>query len=74
MVYKKEDFVQVEAKRLDGIITQNINLIKIDVEGAESLVIDGMGDLKKAKPIAIVENHEENRLDGKNLLLQLSSD
>jgi FkbM family methyltransferase len=49
--YKQNYFIEVEMKPLDEIINEeSVDLIKIDVEGAEDLVLEGARDcLKRTK-------------------------
>jgi FkbM family methyltransferase len=75
--YTQYQAIQVEAARLDDLVTAGRclppDLMKIDVEGAESLVIEGALDtLRKYKPIILMEVHSlPNMLHVTTLLLPL---
>lgn len=57
---------------IDGLKLQNCNLIKIDVEGMESKVIEGADDtIEEYKPIIFAEN---NRTEGSEELLSMLID
>jgi len=52
------DYITVKADRLDNLI-KNADVIKIDVEGAEFIVLKGAERLlKKDKPVLIIEHHD----------------
>lgn len=56
-----DDYVTVKAMPLDSIITGKVDVIKIDVEGAEIKVLKGMKNLlKNHKPDLIIEVEEEH--------------
>jgi FkbM family methyltransferase len=75
--YSQYRAIEVEAARLDDLVSDGRclppDLIKIDVEGAESLVIEGALDtLRKYKPIILMEVHSlPNMLRVTTLLLSL---
>ncbi|MDA0786814.1 MAG: FkbM family methyltransferase [Proteobacteria bacterium] len=51
--------VDVEARRLDGLMLENVGFIKIDVEGFEAEVIGGALDtIRRDKPVMVVESEE----------------
>jgi FkbM family methyltransferase len=57
--YKQNYFIEVEMKPLDEIINEeSIDLMKIDVEGAEDLVLEGARDCLKRTKIVIIERSE----------------
>lgn len=63
-VYKANHFISEEIetttldKELSNVILDNLKLIKIDVEGAEHLVIEGaMQTIKKNRPYLLIEVH-----------------
>jgi FkbM family methyltransferase len=57
--YKQKKFVEVEMKPLDEIINEeSIDLMKIDVEGAEDLVLEGARNCLKRTKIVIIEKSE----------------
>lgn len=52
----KIEKLSVEMKTLDGLISSNVDFIKIDVEGAEFLVLKGGVELiKKTRPVIVFE-------------------
>jgi len=54
--YEQKAFMEVEMKTLDEIINEeNIDLIKIDVEGAEDLVLEGARKCLKRTKMVIIE-------------------
>ena len=54
--YKQNYFIEVEMKPLDEIINEeSIDLIKIDVEGAEDLVLEGARNCLKRTKMVIIE-------------------
>jgi len=56
---KQNYFIEVEMKLLDDIINEeNIDLIKIDVEGAEDLVLEGARNCLKRTKMVIIERSE----------------
>jgi len=56
---KQKELIEVEMKRLDEIINEeNIDLIKIDVEGAEDLVLEGARNCLKRTKMVIIEGSE----------------
>jgi FkbM family methyltransferase len=56
---KYKEAVEVEMKPLDEIINEeSIDLMKIDVEGAEDLVLEGARDCLKRTKIVIIERSE----------------
>jgi FkbM family methyltransferase len=58
---ESEEFVPIEVKALDELISEKIDLVKIDVEGAEMNVLKGMnGLLQNFKPDIIIEVDEEH--------------
>jgi FkbM family methyltransferase len=69
----------VPTNRLDNIITDNIDFIKMDVEGAEGLVLNGaLGSLAKYKPLVTSEFSLEmlsrvSNMHGKEYLLLIKS-
>jgi len=63
---------QVTVCRLDSIVQQKSfplpNLIKIDVEGAEAMVLDGaLHTIQKARPILLIELHGTNAVIAEKL-------
>jgi FkbM family methyltransferase len=57
--YKQNYFIEVEMKPLDEIINEeSIDLIKIDVEGAEDLVLEGARNCLKRTKMIIIERSE----------------
>ena len=57
--YKQNYFIEVEMKPLDEIINEeSIDLIKIDVEGAEDLVLEGARNCLKRTKMVIIERSE----------------
>lgn len=50
----------VQVVRLDEQLTGPIDLIKVDVEGAEWAVLLGLGELLSSRPILVVETIAEN--------------
>lgn len=61
-----DEIIEVEGVRLDtlvasGVITEPVDLIKIDIEGAELYALRGMEELlaKKHKPVLILEMNED---------------
>jgi len=57
--YEQNHFVEVEMKPLDEIINEeSIDLIKIDVEGAEDLVLEGARNLLKRTKRVIIERSD----------------
>jgi len=63
---------EVTVCRLDSIVQQNSlplpNLIKIDVEGAEAMVLDGaLNTIQKARPILLIELHGTNAVIAEKL-------
>jgi len=73
-----EKYEEVDVDTLDSIIKElkikRVDLIKIDVEGAESLVLEGAREtLKKFHPKIIFEAWDENHLDkAKEVLRQFN--
>jgi FkbM family methyltransferase len=56
---KYKEVVEVEMKPLDEIISEeSIDLIKIDVEGAEDLVLEGARNCLKRTKMVIIERSE----------------
>jgi len=56
---KQNYFIEVEMKPLDEIINEeSIDLIKIDVEGAEDLVLEGTRNCLKRTKMVIIEKSE----------------
>jgi FkbM family methyltransferase len=56
---KQKKFIEVEMKPLDEIINEeSIDLIKIDVEGAEDLVLQGARNCLKRTKMVIIERSE----------------
>ena len=56
---KQTEFIEVEMKPLDEIINEEkIDLIKIDVEGAEDLVLEGAKNCLKRTNVVIIEKSE----------------
>lgn len=54
-------YVTVETKPLDDLIHEPVNVVKIDVEGAELKVLRGMTRiLREYRPVVILEIEEEN--------------
>ena len=65
--YKK--FVEVEMKPLDEIINEgSIDLIKIDVEGAEDLVLEGARNCLKITKMVIIEYNDDSILKSYKIL------
>jgi len=57
--WKQIEFIEVEMKPLDEIINEEkIDLIKIDVEGAEDLVLEGAKNCLKRTNVVIIEKSE----------------
>jgi FkbM family methyltransferase len=57
--WKQDYFVEVEMKPLDEIISEeSIDLIKIDVEGAEDLVLEGARNCLRRTKMVIIERSE----------------
>ena len=57
--WKQDYFVEVEMKPLDEIINEeSIDLMKIDVEGAEDLVLEGARNCLKRTKMVIIERSE----------------
>jgi len=53
---RQKDFIEVEMKQLDKLIDEEkIDLIKIDVEGAEDLVLEGAKNCLKRTNVVIIE-------------------
>jgi FkbM family methyltransferase len=60
--YVQNYFVEVEMKPLDEIINEeSIDLMKIDVEGAEDLVLEGARNCLKRTKMVIIERSESFR-------------
>ena len=56
---KQSDYVLVRSIEIDKIVKEDVDLIKIDVEGAEVKALKGMHNiLSKNKPILIIEVDE----------------
>ena len=56
---KQNYFIEVEMKPLDEIINEErIDLLKIDIEGAEDLVLEGARNLLKRTKMVIIERSE----------------
>jgi len=59
--YEQKAFMEVEMKTLDEIINEEtIDLIKIDVEGAEDLVLEGARKCLKRTKMLIIEYHKHS--------------
>jgi FkbM family methyltransferase len=57
--WKQKQFIEVEMKLLDEIINEeSIDLIKIDVEGAEDLVLEGARNCLKRTKMVIIERSD----------------
>jgi FkbM family methyltransferase len=57
--HKQKKFIEVEMKPLDEIINEeSIDLIKIDVEGAEDQVLEGARNCLKRTKMVIIEESE----------------
>jgi FkbM family methyltransferase len=57
--HKQKNFIEVEMKPLDEIINEeSIDLIKIDVEGAEDQVLEGARNCLKRTKMVIIEESE----------------
>jgi FkbM family methyltransferase len=57
--HMQNEFVEVEMKPLDEIISEeSIDLMKIDVEGAEDLVLEGARNCLKRTKMVIIERSE----------------
>jgi FkbM family methyltransferase len=55
------EFIEVEMKPLDEIINEeSIDLIKIDVEGAEDLVLEGARNCLRRTKMVIIEKNKES--------------
>ena len=55
----QNEFVEVEMKPLDEIINEeSIDLIKIDVEGAEDLVLEGARRCLKSTKMVVIERSD----------------
>lgn len=62
---------QIQATSLDSYMTGKgrLDFVKMDVEGAEHLVLKGMqGCLQKLRPILLVEFHDETGWEGRHFL------
>jgi FkbM family methyltransferase len=69
--------MEVPAKALDDYFPpgSRLNLVKIDVEGAEAQVLAGMRRLlREARPVAIIEFHDEAGWAGRKELLAAAYD
>jgi len=65
----QNEFVEVEMKPLDEIINEeSIDLIKIDVEGAEDLVLEGARNCLKRTKMVIIEYNDESFLKAYRIL------
>jgi FkbM family methyltransferase len=65
--------LRVRAVSLDGYFStaRTLDLVKIDVEGAEGLVLSGMkGLLARARPIVVVEFHDDANWQQRTVLLE----
>jgi FkbM family methyltransferase len=59
--HEQNYFAEVEMKPLDEIINEeSIDLMKIDVEGAEDLVLEGARNLLKRTKMVIIEKNKES--------------
>jgi FkbM family methyltransferase len=59
--WKQDYFVEVEMKPLDEIINEeSIDFMKIDVEGAEDLVLEGARKCLKRTKMVIIEKNKES--------------
>jgi FkbM family methyltransferase len=59
--YEQKAFIEVEMKPLDKIINEeSIDLIKIDVEGAEDLVLEGARNCLRRTKMLIIEYHKHS--------------
>jgi hypothetical protein len=57
--HKQKEFIEVEMKPLDEIINEeSIDLIKIDVEGAEDLVLEGARNCLRRTKMVIIERSD----------------
>jgi FkbM family methyltransferase len=66
---KQKEFVEVEMKPLDEIINEeSIDLIKIDVEGAEDLVLEGARNCLKRTKMVIIEYNDDSFLKAYRIL------
>jgi len=64
-----EDAVEVEARPLDELLPDvAVDVLKVDVEGAEPLVLRGAGGLLRRSPhvLAVVEFRDERHLSGES--------
>ncbi|MBI2890102.1 MAG: FkbM family methyltransferase [Nitrospirae bacterium] len=69
--------VEVAATSLDTYFPSGstVNLVKLDVEGAEALVLAGMRRLlREARPVVIVEFHDREGWEGRKELLEAGYD
>jgi FkbM family methyltransferase len=65
--------VEVPAASLDDFLPAGapVDFVKIDVEGAEGRVLAGMHRLlREAKPIVLIEFHDDESWDGRHFLLE----
>ena len=70
---KTNKFIEVKASTMDEYFKTftQLNFVKIDVEGAEFKVIEGMSNiLQKLRPYIIVEFHEEEGWEGRFNILK----
>jgi FkbM family methyltransferase len=59
--YEQKAFIEVEMKPLDKIINEeSIDLTKIDVEGAEDLVLEGARNCLRRTKMLIIEYHKHS--------------
>jgi FkbM family methyltransferase len=59
--YLRSNFMELEMKPLDEIINEeSIDLIKIDVEGAEDLVLEGARNCLRRTKMLIIEYHKHS--------------
>lgn len=66
---ENSDKIQVQTETLDSLITTNIKLVKIDVEGHESSVLEGARDLLKQKKIDFLVFEDFDGLNSKVIKL-----
>lgn len=63
--------VQVQTARLDDLDLEPPDVVKIDVEGAEVLALEGMRDtLRKHRPVVVVEIHAKKTMAASREVLE----
>lgn len=71
MDYVGEEFISVKTAKFDSLSTQPADLVKLDVEGAEFLALEGMHNSLQRKKIRnlLVELHDRTKRDELETLL-----